>query len=92
MQSGVSRVDYLYTHKHTHVNVILCVCVLFLNSFVKVFPDGTYQKSPLDKISYVTMVFICALIVTEIPLILSRTVTIAVRYSVVRRQTQQRQK
>ena len=64
----------------------------FIGNFIlfQVLPDGTYQKLVSNKISYGTMVFVRAFIVREMPLMLSRAVTIAVRYSVVRRQTQNR--
>ena len=49
-------------------------------------PDGTYTKPPTDKITYGTMVQVRAGLVLFLGSALSRAVTIAVRYSVVRRQ------
>ena len=51
-------------------------------------PDGTYVKPPSDKITYGTMVMVRSGIVMFVALALSRAVTIATRYSVVRRQGQ----
>ena len=54
-------------------------------------PEGIYSKPPNDKISYTTMVLVRAGIVTYVgKSALGRCVTIATRYSVVRRQTQNR--
>ena len=68
----------LLTHSLTHS----VSCIPF-----QVLQDGTCLKSTNEKISYGTMVLVRAFLVMELPNILARTVTIAVRYSVVRRQT-----
>lgn len=59
-----------------------------LMRFAKVAPDGTYQPPPAAnaKASYATMVYVRATIVEDAGSILSRAVTIAVRYNAVRRQ------
>ena len=49
-------------------------------------PDGTYSKPPTDKITYGPLVQGRVKLVLVLGTVLSRTVTIAVRYSVVRRQ------
>ena len=54
----------------------------------KVTPDGTYIKPPTDKITYGTMVQIRSGLVIFTGRALARAVTIATRYSVVRRQGQ----
>ena len=51
-------------------------------------PDGTYVKPPVAKIAYGTMIFVRAGIVIMVARSLAKTVTIATRYSVVRRQGQ----
>ncbi|XP_003391494.1 PREDICTED: peroxisomal acyl-coenzyme A oxidase 1-like, partial [Amphimedon queenslandica] len=61
-----------------------------LMKYAQVSRDGTYSKPPTDKITYGTMVFVRAGIVVQSASILARAVTIAIRYSVVRRQTQNR--
>ena len=70
-----------------------CVCVDVTPSIIpppptQVTPDGTYVKPPSDKIAYGTMVMVRSGIVIFVALALSRAVTIATRYSVVRRQGQ----
>uniref|UniRef100_A0A8C4NGW4 Acyl-coenzyme A oxidase n=1 Tax=Eptatretus burgeri TaxID=7764 RepID=A0A8C4NGW4_EPTBU len=60
-----------------------------LMKFAKVEEDGTYIRPPSDKLAYGTMVFIRALIVSEASYVLAKACTIAIRYSVVRRQSQQ---
>lgn len=59
-----------------------------LMRYSKVTPDGTYIKPPSDKITYGTMVMVRSGIVLFVAMALSRAVTIATRYSVVRRQGQ----
>jgi acyl-CoA oxidase len=61
-----------------------------LMKYAQVQPDGTYSKPPTDKITYGTMVFIRAGLVYYSAHKLAKAVTIATRYSVVRRQTQNR--
>lgn len=57
-----------------------------LMKFAKVHPDGTYEKPPHEKIAYGTMIFIRASLVTSSALHLERAVTIAIRYSAIRKQ------
>ena len=52
----------------------------------QVAPDGTYSKPPSAKIAYGTMVQVRSGIVIFVAKGLSRAITIAIRYSVVRRQ------
>ena len=59
-------------------------CILLYS--IQVAPDGTYTKPPTDKMTYGTMVRVRAVLVLVMGSALSRAVTIAVRYSVVRRQ------
>ncbi|CAN9510161.1 unnamed protein product [Ophioblennius macclurei] len=59
-----------------------------LMKYAKVEPDGTYVKPPSDKLTYGTMVFIRAFIVSESARVLSKASTIAIRYSVVRHQSE----
>ncbi|XP_029950513.1 peroxisomal acyl-coenzyme A oxidase 1 isoform X2 [Salarias fasciatus] len=59
-----------------------------LMKYSKVEPDGTYLKPPSDKLTYGTMVFIRAYIVSESARALSKACTIAIRYSVVRHQSE----
>ncbi|XP_048268858.1 probable peroxisomal acyl-coenzyme A oxidase 1 isoform X3 [Bombus terrestris] len=54
----------------------------------KVLEDGTYAKSANDKLTYGTMVFVRVMLLQDLLHYLSKAVTIAVRYSVVRRQGQ----
>ena len=63
-----------------------------LMRFSQVLPDGTYvppKASP--KLSYGTMVFVRSALAKLSFEMLSRAVTIAIRYSIVRRQTQNKQ-
>jgi len=53
----------------------------------KVDPDGSYHPPPVAKAAYGTMVFVRADIVQNAALFLKKAVTIAVRYSVARRQS-----
>lgn len=55
---------------------------------MKVRPDGSYVKPPTAKITYGTMVMVRSGIVMMMARSLAKTVTIATRYSVVRRQGQ----
>ncbi|KAF5897773.1 peroxisomal acyl-coenzyme A oxidase 1 isoform X2, partial [Clarias magur] len=61
-----------------------------LMKYAKVHPDGTYVKPPSDKLTYGTMVFIRAMIVGESAIALSKSCTIAIRYSAVRHQSELR--
>ncbi|XP_063239947.1 probable peroxisomal acyl-coenzyme A oxidase 1 [Bacillus rossius redtenbacheri] len=54
----------------------------------QVLEDGTYVKSPSDKLTYGTMVFVRVVIVQDVASYLAKAVTIAVRYSAVRRQSE----
>ncbi|OXU23026.1 hypothetical protein TSAR_016605 [Trichomalopsis sarcophagae] len=54
----------------------------------KVLEDGTYVKAPSDKLTYGTMMFVRVVIVRDIAKYLSKASTIAIRYSVVRKQGQ----
>uniref|UniRef100_A0A9J8DFT6 Acyl-coenzyme A oxidase n=2 Tax=Cyprinus carpio TaxID=7962 RepID=A0A9J8DFT6_CYPCA len=61
-----------------------------LMKYAKVEPDGTYVKPPSDKLTYGTMVFIRSMIVGESARALSKSCTIAIRYSAVRHQSELR--
>ncbi|XP_057197918.1 peroxisomal acyl-coenzyme A oxidase 1 isoform X2 [Triplophysa rosa] len=61
-----------------------------LMKYAKVEPDGTYVKPPSDKLTYGTMVFIRSMIVGESAQALSKSCTIAIRYSAVRHQSELR--
>ncbi|MCI4375780.1 hypothetical protein PGIGA_G00113130 [Pangasianodon gigas] len=61
-----------------------------LMKYAKVQPDGMYVKPPSDKLTYGTMVFIRAMIVGESAIALSKSCTIAIRYSAVRHQSELR--
>ncbi|KAL6423736.1 hypothetical protein ACFW04_010310 [Cataglyphis niger] len=54
----------------------------------QVLEDGTYVKAPSDKLTYGTMMFVRVVLVRDISNYLSKAVTIAIRYSAVRRQSQ----
>ncbi|KAJ8688212.1 hypothetical protein QAD02_024007 [Eretmocerus hayati] len=54
----------------------------------KVLEDGTYVKAPSDKLTYGTMMFVRVVIVRDVARYLSKAATIAIRYSVVRKQGQ----
>ncbi|XP_043971391.1 peroxisomal acyl-coenzyme A oxidase 1 isoform X2 [Gambusia affinis] len=56
--------------------------------YSKVEPDGTYVKPPSSKLTYGTMVFVRSLIVGESARTLSKSCTIAIRYSAVRHQSE----
>ncbi|RXM36775.1 Peroxisomal acyl-coenzyme A oxidase 1 [Acipenser ruthenus] len=62
-----------------------------LMKYSKVAPDGSYVKPPSDKLTYGTMVFIRSMIVSDSARSLSKACTIAIRYSVVRHQSELRQ-
>lgn len=57
-----------------------------LMKYAKVHPDGTYEKPPHEKLAYGTMIFVRADLVSSSALHLSRGVTIAIRYSTIRKQ------
>ncbi|KAM3958994.1 acyl-coenzyme A oxidase 1-like [Aphomia sociella] len=59
-----------------------------LMKHAQVLEDGTYVKSKHSKLNYGAMVFVRVVIVFDMINYLSRAVTIAVRYSAVRRQSQ----
>ena len=59
-----------------------------LMRYSQVLPDGTYVRPKFDKLSYGTMVTVRAGLAHASFEWLSRAVTIAIRYSIVRRQTQ----
>ncbi|XP_077426158.1 peroxisomal acyl-coenzyme A oxidase 1 isoform X2 [Vanacampus margaritifer] len=59
-----------------------------LMKYAKVDPDGTYVKPPSAKLTYGTMVFIRSMIVGESARALAKSSTIAIRYSVVRHQSE----
>jgi acyl-CoA oxidase len=50
--------------------------------------DGTYVKASSDKLTYGTMMFVRVVLVRDIARYLSKAATIAIRYSVVRKQGQ----
>ncbi|KAK0180414.1 hypothetical protein PV327_006058 [Microctonus hyperodae] len=54
----------------------------------QVLEDGTYIKPTTDKLTYGTMMFVRALLVHDLARYLSKAVTIVIRYSAVRRQSQ----
>lgn len=56
------------------------------------FQDGTYVKSKNSKLGYGGMVFVRVVIVYDTVNYLSKAVTIATRYSAVRRQSQIRER
>eukprot|EP01101_Sappina_pedata_P006818 TRINITY_DN3487_c0_g1_i1.p1 TRINITY_DN3487_c0_g1~~TRINITY_DN3487_c0_g1_i1.p1 ORF type:complete len:678 (+),score=289.89 TRINITY_DN3487_c0_g1_i1:34-2067(+) len=57
-----------------------------LSRFQKVHPDGSYEKPPKAKLGYGTMTWTRILIIRNASLVLARGLTIAIRYSAVRRQ------
>uniref|UniRef100_A0A665XAA9 Acyl-coenzyme A oxidase n=1 Tax=Echeneis naucrates TaxID=173247 RepID=A0A665XAA9_ECHNA len=61
-----------------------------LMKYAKVEPDGTYVKPPSEKLTYGTMVFIRSMIVGQSAQALSKSCTIAIRYSAVRHQSELR--
>lgn len=54
----------------------------------QILEDGTFIKAPNDKLTYGTMMFVRVVLVRDIASYISKAVTIAVRYSAVRRQSQ----
>ncbi|GLH03493.1 Probable peroxisomal acyl-coenzyme A oxidase 1 [Gryllus bimaculatus] len=54
----------------------------------QVLEDGTYVKSPRDKLAYGTMVFVRVVLIQDVASYLCKAVTIATRYSAVRRQSE----
>ncbi|XP_050313924.1 probable peroxisomal acyl-coenzyme A oxidase 1 [Anthonomus grandis grandis] len=54
----------------------------------QVLPDGTYVSSPSSKLTYGTMIFVRVVLVQDAATYLKKAVTIATRYSAVRRQCQ----
>ncbi|OQR79175.1 peroxisomal acyl-coenzyme A oxidase 1-like [Tropilaelaps mercedesae] len=60
--------------------------MLMKNAQVSV--DGTYHKPASDKLNYGTMVFVRVLLLDMLAFNISRAVTIAIRYSAVRRQSE----
>lgn len=53
----------------------------------QVLTDGTYVKSPSSKLTYGTMTFVRIIVLNDVSNYLSKAVTIATRYSAVRRQS-----
>ena len=53
----------------------------------QVLEDGTYVKSPASVLTYGTMMFVRVVIIRDMASYLSKAVTIATRYSAVRRQS-----
>ncbi|XP_045540612.1 probable peroxisomal acyl-coenzyme A oxidase 1 [Papilio machaon] len=56
----------------------------------KVLEDGTYVKAPSSKLTYGTMMFVRVMLVHDVCNYMAKAVTIATRYSAVRRQSQLR--
>ncbi|KAJ0182752.1 hypothetical protein K1T71_002121 [Dendrolimus kikuchii] len=54
----------------------------------KVLEDGTYVNSPSSKLAYGTMMFVRVVLVNDMCNYIAKAVTIATRYSAVRRQSQ----
>ncbi|KAJ9577675.1 hypothetical protein L9F63_005755, partial [Diploptera punctata] len=54
----------------------------------QVLEDGTYVKSPSDKLTYGTMMFVRVILLHDMAGYLSKATTIAIRYSAVRRQSE----
>eukprot|EP01100_Stratorugosa_tubuloviscum_P001023 TRINITY_DN122_c0_g1_i2.p1 TRINITY_DN122_c0_g1~~TRINITY_DN122_c0_g1_i2.p1 ORF type:complete len:670 (+),score=329.37 TRINITY_DN122_c0_g1_i2:54-2063(+) len=79
---GFDAVDNGYM-KLTNVRIPL---ENLLNRFAKVDPDGSYTKPIHDKVGYATMLAVRASIITGVSKYLARAITIAIRYSTVRRQ------
>ncbi|KAG7265601.1 hypothetical protein CRUP_005946 [Coryphaenoides rupestris] len=61
-----------------------------LMKYAQVKPDGSYVKPLSSKLTYGTMVFIRSMLVGNAGLVLSQASTIAIRYSVVRHQSEMR--
>lgn len=56
--------------------------------FFKVLEDGTYIKGKNEKLTYGTMMFVRVCLINDMANYLSIAVTIAARYSAVRRQSE----
>lgn len=54
----------------------------------KVLKDGTYIKAPSSKLTYGTMMFVRVVLVQDAANFLKKAVTIAIRYSAVRHQSE----
>nr|XP_026497149.1 probable peroxisomal acyl-coenzyme A oxidase 1 [Vanessa tameamea] len=54
----------------------------------QVLKDGTFKASPNSKLAYGAMVYVRVMIVNTVSKYLARAVTIAIRYSAIRRQSQ----
>ncbi|XP_046830234.1 probable peroxisomal acyl-coenzyme A oxidase 1 [Vespa crabro] len=54
----------------------------------QILEDGTYVKATSDKLTYGTMMFVRVVLIQDIASYISKAVTIAIRYSAVRRQSQ----
>ncbi|XP_026319430.1 probable peroxisomal acyl-coenzyme A oxidase 1 [Hyposmocoma kahamanoa] len=54
----------------------------------KILEDGTYQNAPSSKLTYGTMMFVRVVIVNDMCNYMAKAVTVATRYSAVRRQSQ----
>ncbi|XP_072501860.1 peroxisomal acyl-coenzyme A oxidase 1 isoform X3 [Notamacropus eugenii] len=59
-----------------------------LMKYAQVKPDGTYVKPVSDRLTYGTMVFVRSFLVGEAARSLSKACTIAIRYSLVRHQSE----
>ncbi|XP_068932437.1 peroxisomal acyl-coenzyme A oxidase 1 isoform X2 [Petaurus breviceps papuanus] len=59
-----------------------------LMKYAQVKPDGTYVKPVSDRLTYGTMVFVRSFLVGESARALSKACTIAIRYSLVRHQSE----
>jgi len=57
-----------------------------LSRYAQVSEDGTYTKPPHEKLSYGTMVFVRAMLIYSAASTLGCAITIAIRYSAVRKQ------
>lgn len=55
---------------------------------LQILEDGTYIKATSDKLTYGTMMFVRVVLLQDIASYISKAVTIAIRYSAVRRQSQ----
>uniref|UniRef100_A0A7S4IFR4 Acyl-coenzyme A oxidase n=1 Tax=Vannella robusta TaxID=1487602 RepID=A0A7S4IFR4_9EUKA len=79
---GYEAVDNGYL-RFDHVRIPL---FNMLAKYAQVSEDGVYSKPPHDKLSYGTMVFVRAHLIATASVTLSRAITIAIRYSAVRKQ------
>ena len=73
-----------------HSSCLLTSCLLFFSACARqVLPDGRYVRAKTNKLSYGTMVFVRSMIVADVSgKGLAAAVTIATRYSAVRRQSE----